>query len=137
MPDNSALKTARLPLRLVSCPTEPAALSVVTTTTFPPELIEAVAERVAEMLADSLPREDAAASPYLTVPEAAQYIRAGSRQRIDDLLSQGRLTRIKDGRRTLIAREELGRYLAGEKTGRFAPGARTSRDASARRRHAA
>jgi excisionase family DNA binding protein len=45
-------------------------------------------------------------SPYLTIDEAAVYLRC-RRQRIDDLLSQGRLSRIKDGARTLISRGEL------------------------------
>jgi excisionase family DNA binding protein len=49
-------------------------------------------------------------SPYMTIPEAAAYMRC-SRQRIDDLLSQRRLTRVKDGRRTLIRRDEIETYL--------------------------
>lgn len=49
-------------------------------------------------------------SPYKTIPEAAAYLRC-SRQRVDDLLSQGRLTRHKDGHRTLVERAELVAYL--------------------------
>lgn len=49
-------------------------------------------------------------SPYMTVEEAAAYLRC-RRQRIDDLLSQRRLTRVKDGNRTLISRAELEAYL--------------------------
>lgn len=49
-------------------------------------------------------------SPYLTIDEAAAYLRC-RRQRIDDLLSQRRLSRIKDGARTLISRAELEAYL--------------------------
>lgn len=45
-------------------------------------------------------------SPYMTIIEAAEYLRC-SRQRIDDLLSQRRLTRSKDGSRTLILRSEV------------------------------
>jgi excisionase family DNA binding protein len=52
------------------------------------------------------------ASPYLTIPEAAAYLRC-RRQRIDDLLSQRRLRRVKDGGRTLIARADLDAYLRG------------------------
>lgn len=85
---------------------------------------EAVAERAAELVLERLDAratESASpASPYMTVPEAAIYLGAGSRQRVDDLLSQGRLTRVKDGRRTLIARAELDAYLAGQPTGREA-----------------
>jgi excisionase family DNA binding protein len=55
-------------------------------------------------------------SPYLTIPEAAAYLRC-KRQRVDDLLSQRRLGRVKEGGRTLIARSELEAYL-----GEAAPG---------------
>jgi excisionase family DNA binding protein len=50
-------------------------------------------------------------SPYMTIIEAADYLRA-SRQRVDDLLSQRRLTRYKDGTRTLVSRDEITRYLS-------------------------
>jgi hypothetical protein len=43
-----------------------------------------------------------------------------NRSRVDDLLSTGKLTRTKDGSRTLIARKELEDYLAGKPTGRAA-----------------
>jgi excisionase family DNA binding protein len=49
-------------------------------------------------------------SPYMTVVEAADYLRC-SRQRVDDLLSQRRLTRHKDGSRTLVSRAEIERHL--------------------------
>lgn len=48
----------------------------------------------------------------MTIPEAAEYLRC-SRQRIDDLLSQRRLTRFKDGARTLVSRAELATYVEG------------------------
>jgi excisionase family DNA binding protein len=67
---------------------------------------EKVAERVAQLTAP-VP----ASSPYLTIPEAADYLRC-SRQRVDDLLSQGRLQRFKDGARTLVSRAEISDYLA-------------------------
>jgi excisionase family DNA binding protein len=50
-------------------------------------------------------------SPFMTVPEAAEYLRC-SRQRVDDLLSQRRLRRYKDGARTLVSRDEVAAYLA-------------------------
>jgi excisionase family DNA binding protein len=52
------------------------------------------------------------ASPYMTIPEAADYLRC-PRQRIDDLLSQRRLARFKDGARTLVSRAELATYVEG------------------------
>ncbi len=76
----------------------------------PPEFVEAVAQRVAELLRAEAP-EPVAASPFLTIPEAAEFLRC-SRQRIDDLLSQRRLTRHKEGRRTLVARAELDAHVA-------------------------
>jgi excisionase family DNA binding protein len=53
-----------------------------------------------------------AASPYMTVAEAATYIRANP-QRIYDLVSSRRLPKHKDGSRVLILRSELDHYLAG------------------------
>jgi excisionase family DNA binding protein len=49
-------------------------------------------------------------SPYMTVVETANFLRC-SRQRVDDLLSQRRLSRYKDGSRTLISRAEIDDYL--------------------------
>jgi excisionase family DNA binding protein len=65
-------------------------------------------------IAGAMPTTNAATltvSPYMSVVEAAEYLRC-SRQRIDDLLSQRKLRRVKDGRRTLISRSELEAYLA-------------------------
>ncbi len=75
------------------------------------EQVEVIARRVAELLAGESQRP-AAGSPFVTVAEAAELLRC-SRQRVDNLLSAGRLRRVKDGRRTLIERAELERYLAG------------------------
>lgn len=50
------------------------------------------------------------ASPYLTVAEAAVYLRS-SRQRVYDLVSSRRLPRRKDGSRVLIRRADLDTYL--------------------------
>jgi excisionase family DNA binding protein len=86
----------------------------------PPELVEQVAERAAQLVLESLHDDHGAAtSPYVTIPEAAELLRA-KRHRIDDLLSTGKLTRIKDGSRTLIGRKEVEDYLAGKPTGRRA-----------------
>jgi excisionase family DNA binding protein len=73
----------------------------------PPEWVEAVATRVAELLAD---RIDAASRPYLDVDEAAAYLRT-SRQRIYDLIAAGRLQPHRDGRRVLFRREALDAAL--------------------------
>jgi excisionase family DNA binding protein len=82
------------------------------------ELREAQMEEIARRAAvlaglDLRPRP---LSPYLTIPEAAAYLRC-KRQRVDDLLSQRRLSRVKDGGRTLIVRDELEAYLGVTATG--------------------
>jgi excisionase family DNA binding protein len=76
----------------------------------PPDLVEAIAERAAELVLQKLAEEAAVSSPYLTIPEAAAYARC-KRQRIDDLLSARRLSRHKDGRRTLVLKAELEAWL--------------------------
>jgi excisionase family DNA binding protein len=76
------------------------------------EEFEALAARVAELearLAEATTARDT--GTYMTVQEAAGYLRC-SRQRIDDLLSQRRLTRFKDGSRILVSRSELRDYVA-------------------------
>jgi excisionase family DNA binding protein len=77
----------------------------------PAELLEHVAQRAADLAVERLGGEGDEASPFLTIPEAAVYARC-KRQRIDDLLSARRLTRYKDGRRTLVSRTELDAHLA-------------------------
>jgi excisionase family DNA binding protein len=77
----------------------------------PPEVINAIAARVTDLIAERF--EPPEPSPYMTIFEAADYLRCG-RQRVDDLLSRGRLTRVKDGTRTLVRRDEIHRYLGAE-----------------------
>lgn len=96
--------------------------------------VEAIAERAAEIVLARLAAErPAGASEYLTVPEAAELLRA-KRQRVDDLLSMGRLTRFKDGARTLVSRAELEAYLAGEGVRRVAQALPTARRGRMKRR---
>jgi len=79
--------------------------------TVPTSLLNAIAERAADIVFDRLRDECfATPSPFLTVGEAAEYLRAKP-QRIYDLLSSRRLTRHKDGRRVLISRVELDEHL--------------------------
>jgi excisionase family DNA binding protein len=76
------------------------------------QLVDQIARRAAQIVLAQLEQPSpAAVSPFLTIAEAAEYARC-KRQRIDDLLSARRLTRYKDGRRTLISRAELDQYLA-------------------------
>jgi len=77
------------------------------TIALPDELIEKIAERAAEMVgARTAASNEPPNSPYMTTLEAAEYLRC-SRQRIYDLLSAGRLPRLKEGGRTLVARADL------------------------------
>jgi excisionase family DNA binding protein len=83
--------------------------------TLPEDAVEEIARRAAEIVLARLAKERLSGgdSPYLTVAEAAEYLRA-SRQRVYDLLSAGRLSRRKDGARVLVSRSELDAYLAGQ-----------------------
>ena len=74
----------------------------------PGELIEAVAHRVAELLADRLP--PSMPSVYLDVDAAAGYL-ARPKSRIYDLVAQGRLRHFRDGRSLLFRAEDLDACL--------------------------
>jgi len=76
---------------------------------FPNELVESIAERAVELLAD---RAGPTTAELLTVDEAAELLRC-KRQRIYDLVSQRRLPCLKDGSRVLLRRTELLAYLDG------------------------
>jgi len=75
---------------------------------FPPELLDAIADKVAERIGTT-----AGPSPLLTVAEAAEYLRC-QQKRIYDLTGQRRIAFLKDGSRTLIRRDALDQYLANE-----------------------
>jgi len=90
----------------------------------PDSLIEEVARRAAVLVLDTLETHREKESPYMTIPEAAAYLRCKGRQRVDDLLSARRLTRYKDGGRTLVLRAEL-KALVVARTG---PGGRLGGD---------
>jgi excisionase family DNA binding protein len=77
----------------------------------PDELLEAVAGRVAELLAPLLMAP--AASPWLDVSEAAEYLRCRPK-RVYDLVSQRRIPAHRDGGRLLFRRDELDDYVLGD-----------------------
>jgi excisionase family DNA binding protein len=87
------------------------------------QIVEAAAERAAEIVLAQIQQP---ASQYLTVVEAAELLRC-RRQRVDDLLSAGRLRRFKDGSRTLIERREVLAYLAGDRAAPLLPSRSQSR----------
>lgn len=67
---------------------------------------------LADLVAERLAVNGGEQSPWLTVDEAADYLRCKPK-RVYDLLSQQRLPRHKDGSRVLLHRAELDAYLAG------------------------
>ena len=75
--------------------------------TLPPELVERIAERAAELLAE---RQRPTEPELLTVAEVAEHLRCKP-QRVYDLVSQARLTCLKDGARVLVSRGDLFAYL--------------------------
>jgi excisionase family DNA binding protein len=76
----------------------------------PAELVEAIAERAAELVAE---RQVVAVEPLLTVDQAAAYL-ACRPKRIYDLCSQRRVPFAKDGSRTLLRRADLDAYLEAQ-----------------------
>lgn len=77
---------------------------------FPPEVIEAIAQRTAEVIASSVaPSVD----EYLTVPEAAAVLKCGPK-RVYDLTGRGLLGKVHDGSRVLVPRTAIDAYLRGD-----------------------
>lgn len=70
---------------------------------FPPELVEAVAERVVELLDE---REPTTVEPYLDVDGAALLL-ACPKSRIYSLVSAKRIPHYRDGSRLLFRPDEL------------------------------
>jgi excisionase family DNA binding protein len=73
----------------------------------PPELVEAIAERAAELLVEQLPAE---VESWLGVKAAAEYLDCEP-HRIYDLRRAGRLPCRKDGSRLLFRRSDLDAAL--------------------------
>jgi len=78
----------------------------------PDELVEAIAQRAAQ-LARQLELDANPPSPYLTVEEAAEFLRCKPK-RIYDLRSSGRLGRFNEGGRALVLRSELELLVVDE-----------------------
>jgi excisionase family DNA binding protein len=75
----------------------------------PDELVEVVAERVVDLLAERLPNRP---EPWLDSAEAAGYLQTDVK-RISDLSRSGQLRCARDGRRLLFRREWLDDYVDG------------------------
>jgi excisionase family DNA binding protein len=80
--------------------------------TLPDDVLELIAQRAADLVLERLDRAEPT-SPYLTVREAAEYLRC-SPQRIYDLRSSGRVSCPSDGRRALVLRAELDALVNGD-----------------------
>ncbi len=78
----------------------------------PDELVEAIAERAAELLAE---RQRPSAPELLTVDETGDLMRC-KRQRVYDLVHQGRLACLRDGSRLLFRRGHVLAYLEEPET---------------------
>lgn len=72
----------------------------------PPELIEEIAQRAAEIAA----HRAKPGSPWLTLPEAAEHIRA-PKSRLYALVSKRAIPHEKDGSRLLFHRAEIDAWL--------------------------
>ncbi len=72
----------------------------------PPEFIEAVAERVADLLDERAARSD----PWLSVDQAAEHIGA-PKSRVYALVSARRIAFCKDGSRVLFKASELDAWI--------------------------
>ena len=95
---------------------------VVVSVTLSPEQVEAIALRAADILEERQRARapvPAGTGPWLTVGEAAEYLRC-PKSYVYDLRCQRRLTPHKRGSRALVARDELDAHLRGEPTGPLA-----------------
>ncbi len=92
---------ARGPLEAPGHTNGPLALEV------PSALVEAVAARVAALLAERVPPER---DGYLGVDEAAKYL-ACPRSRVYEIVAAKRVRHYRDGRRVLFRREDLDAVL--------------------------
>jgi excisionase family DNA binding protein len=74
------------------------------------EVIEAIAERAAELVLERLDGAGAGKPELLDVDEAAEFLRC-KRQRVYELRSAGKLNGYRDGGRLLFRRVELEVYV--------------------------
>ena len=82
----------------------------------PAELVDAIAERVVDLLAERLPGTAPRTSPWMTVAEAAEYLR-WPRERLYKLTAAGAIPHRKHDGRVLLHRDELDEWLDGYREG--------------------
>jgi excisionase family DNA binding protein len=73
----------------------------------PEELVEAMAQRAAELVLEQAPEEP---DEWLTTQGAADYLKCG-RRRIFNLVSEGRIPVHREGARLLFKRSELDAWI--------------------------
>ncbi|MEJ7785505.1 MAG: helix-turn-helix domain-containing protein [Solirubrobacteraceae bacterium] len=98
---------ARLPA-VVPSPVLPSGGPLELAVAVSPELVEAVARRAVELLAE----RTAEPEPWIAVPAAAEHIAAPT-SRVYALASAGRIPCVRDGSRLLFRRSALDAWLAG------------------------
>lgn len=76
----------------------------------PPAWLDAVAERVVELLREDGLIGGPSVSPLLTAGEAAELLRC-DRRRVYRMAEDGRLERVKDGGRLLVTRASVEAHL--------------------------
>jgi excisionase family DNA binding protein len=82
--------------------------------TLPPELVEAIARRAAEIVGSK--RLESERTPWLTLSEAADYL-AWSKQRLYKLTAAGAIPHRKHGNRILFRSDELDLWLEDYREG--------------------
>ncbi len=86
-------------------------------TALAPELLAAleqlVDERVEQALDEQVPAANGHGSPWLSVAEAAEYLRTSERT-VQRLVKRGRVRSSTIGRRRLLHRDDLDRAATGE-----------------------
>jgi excisionase family DNA binding protein len=92
------------------------------------EQLDELAERAAAIVLERT-GPTPSAGRFVTVPEAAELLRC-RRQRVDDLLSQRRLSRFKEGGRTLLDRAEVEALVELDRVARTLPTAPLGRMAA-------
>jgi excisionase family DNA binding protein len=77
------------------------------------QIADAVADRVAAILAEHTTVATKPSSPWLNAEQAAAYIGGAPVSRIYDLIQTKRVPRHGDGRRVVLHRDDLDAYLRG------------------------
>jgi excisionase family DNA binding protein len=72
----------------------------------PPEAVEAIAQRAAELVIEQVETASRSAREWLSVEAAAEYLGC-NKQRIYELRSAGRLPRHREGGRAIVRRADL------------------------------